>query len=61
MRKNCGLILGAWPDYANTLDVELILLLLIYGIVKCRVPKLHTVRARTRPKQNVEATANYVQ
>lgn len=45
MRRNCGLILDAWPDFANTLEVELILLLLIYGIVKCRVPKLHTVRA----------------
>lgn len=44
--QNCGLILDAWPDFANTLDVELILLLLIYGIVKCRAPKLHTVQAR---------------
>jgi hypothetical protein len=61
MRKKCGLIIDAWPDFANTFEVELILLLLIYGIVKCRVPKLHAVRARTRPKQNVEATANYVQ
>lgn len=48
MRRNCGLILDARPDFANTLNFELIFLLLIYGIVKCRMPKLHTVQASTR-------------